>query len=466
MTYRPFGKMIVDGEARELVAACAQGVATDQQWQRLEELLRSRPDVADYYVSQAVMSQHLRRTWAMLLLKWPKDVSEGRRNAASKKRVIHLRRWIFAGAVALLAATLIPFSLSDQSVRVSPEFLPVAWAEAATGVKRLLPGARFRQLDGQATIRFKDGTTAKHSGEVDLHVISPSKVDLRLGQLEVEGGSRGRGFTVTTELVDVFDLGAVFGVQVDPSGVTHVAVFEGRVNVILRGEFSESDSRNPILNTGEAIRVEPSGEVSRVFTIWHDVALSTWSTTWRGKQQPVIASVQEQLSMELRPRFYSIVPGGFGEDVRAFVDRPDQWNGVDEAGLPRELIGGDYIRMYMDDRYLDPLQIVVTLNRPANLYILYHDGVPPPNEWLVSNFQPTGLKVGLDEGDYSEANAPPSFSSKDIQEVGPGRSIDDHFSVWKRTMRDDLTVTLGSVRLEGLKAGFAMYGIVAVPLEE
>lgn len=42
------------------------------------------------------------------------------------------------------------------------------------------------------------------------------------------------------------------------------------------------------------------------------------------------------------PGFYRIVHAGFGEEQLAYVDRVHQWNGVDEQGLPSELLGGEY----------------------------------------------------------------------------------------------------------------------------
>lgn len=84
------------------------------------------------------------------------------------------------------------------------------------------------------------------------------------------------------------------------------------------------------------------------------------------------------------------------------------------------------------------LEMVVTLRKPANLYIFFDDRVPTP-DWLASQFEDTGVDIGLDEGKHELT---PDFEVA----VGGGNSIDRIFSVWRRCRCVDLApIRLGPV---------------------
>jgi hypothetical protein len=119
------------------------------------------------------------------------------------------------------------------------------------------------------------------------------------------------------------------------------------------------------------------------------------------------------------------------------------------------LQGADLVRTFNDYRYMPALEMVVTLRRPANLYVFFDDRVPPP-EWLSSQFEDTGVDIGLDEGKHE-------LTPDHEVAVGGGNSIDQIFSVWKRRCTDLAPIRLGPV---GPTPGArAMYGIAATPLK-
>jgi len=92
--------------------------------------------------------------------------------------------------------------------------------------------------------------------------------------------------------------------------------------------------------------------------------------------------------------------GGMKEDAKAFVDRPEhEWNGLKTSGMPAYLMGGDYIRMFNNDKVTSEIEVFVSLAIPARLYVLFDDRVPAP-PWLRENFRDTGNGLGLDLGKF------------------------------------------------------------------
>ena len=92
------------------------------------------------------------------------------------------------------------------------------------------------------------------------------------------------------------------------------------------------------------------------------------------------------------------------------------------------------------------------------MFVLWDDRVEPP-AWLSNDFADTGLDIGLDTCGKGQQNVQLG--------QGPGQSIDQVFSVWKRDVLGAETVILGPMSTEGQsEAQNSMYGIAAVALDE
>jgi hypothetical protein len=173
---------------------------------------------------------------------------------------------------------------------------------------------------------------------------------------------------------------------------------------------------------------------------------------------PVIASVTDNIRLHDTAKYNRVIAAGFAEDCRAYVDRQHEWNGIDERGLPSFLLGGDYVMTFNEDKTATELELTIQLARPANLYLLIDNRVPPP-EWLTRDFVDTNVDVGLDEL-HSHVNLETA--------LGAGKSLDQFYSVWKREVHVATNIVLGplgqekfSVPARVVKRG--MYGIVATP---
>jgi hypothetical protein len=223
------------------------------------------------------------------------------------------------------------------------------------------------------------------------------------------------------------------------------------------------------LTAGEALKVARNGEIGRITAVQTPLFLPPPDLLARGDgSSNLISSVSDSLRSEETSKYYRVIGKGFAEDCRAYVDRLHEWNGLDSQGIPRFLRGGDYVMTFNDDK-LRNVQIALELLRPARVYVLMDDRVPPP-KWLTTKFEDTGWDLGLDANIVSDETSR-FAASQLIAEVGPGRSIDNTFSVWQQEVLTPKVVELGSLRgsdlgdIDPYTVKQSMYGVVVQPLQ-
>ncbi len=359
-----------------------------------------------------------------------------------------------SGAARLADARLQPLS-ADGAVATIVE-LPgecrwfVENRRDARGVARA--GDTIRLTRGQLKIEFSCGATVTMRSPAALQVISPMQARAVLGTLTAHVGEGAEGFTVETPRTTVVDLGTDFGIDVSDHGSTDVVVFNGEVDLHYDGETGLRSRQR--LRAGEGIRVSGEGTASRIVSIVDsqyavDAPLAA--------RTPVISAVTDNIRRGESWHYYEIVHGGLREDAKAFVDRKNhEWNGVTAAGIPAYLLGGDYVKTFNDDKMNTSVEMRVTLDRPAILYVLLDNRTPAP-EWLRDEFYDTGDDVGVDGGGYARDGLTRTI------DLGPGVSIDDQFSIWRRDVPAAGVVDLGAIMIGGEQNN--MYGVVAVPME-
>jgi hypothetical protein len=258
------------------------------------------------------------------------------------------------------------------------------------------------------------------------------------------------------------DLGTEFGLDVSDDGQAGVVVFDGAVDLqVAESDDNPSFSRVERLVRGEGLKFSEGGKLDRIMSIVTGSS-STFQSRIQaeeGGHKSVIADVVDNRRTTETKKFYEIVPAGFREDAYAYVDRPEhQWNGITKAGIPKYLIGADYVKPFNDDKVQRNIEIKVTLACPAKLYVFLDNRLRQP-PWLAKGFRKTKDKIGLDVGKWGSGDK--NYSQGD----GPGNSIDNRFTIWERTVSEAGVVTLGA---NGLKSSTtsAMYGIAAVALDQ
>ena len=206
--------------------------------------------------------------------------------------------------------------------------------------------------------------------------------------------------------------------------------------------------------------MDRAGQLSRITTVQSTEFLEPPQIRFDAAlENRLITSVSDNVRSLETAKYYRVIPHGFKEDCRAYVDRLHEWNGMDGRKLPAFLLGGDYVMTYNEDKITTEIQIAIGISQPANVYVMIDDRVPPP-PWLTRDFVDTQWDVGCDEG----------WEDQIIDSgIGAGNSIDHTFSVWQRVVPEPTTVMLGPLSYEqspppASSVLRSMYGIVVTPL--
>ena len=323
-------------------------------------------------------------------------------------------------------------------------------------MSRLHVGQILSLESGQVEMIFDSGVEVVLKGPAHFEIRSAVSAYSSRGTISARVGPEGKGFTIDTPSARVIDLGTEFGVDVAADGDTEVAVFKGLVDLRVGAIPSDAAARQK-LEQGEAIRIGVNGHVDRVMSIASDrFPVSAPLSSDGGPLKPIIGDVTDTIRAGDSNKFYRIVRSGLHEDSPAFVDRSHQWNATSPAGLSLDLDGAEYVMPFNDDKFVDNLEVSVTINRPANLYVFYSDSMDPP-DWLKERFVDTGVDIGLDE----EKSV---YHRNYKLGVGAGKSVDTVFSVWKQEVRKPGVVRLGAVKVHRSGFGYNMYGVATTPL--
>lgn len=430
-----------------LVQAALDGTATPEQHARLAELLRSNDQLRAEYVQQMRLDALLHFTGGAATRKPTLAPSPARRFQFST------RPFRFAAAAVIFLCGLSALWWSRRGV----ELEIVRTAEVATTDWREGTKIRLNHLSlprGRVEFRLPSGVWLEVVAPAELQFVNAMHVRVSLGQVTADVGDRGKGFVVDTAQTKIVDLGTKFGVAVPNAGHTDVVVFQGEVEVFDRQSRRASDAPLARLVEGEAVRVDAQRQMSRIMNVTSGPRDAAWSTRG-GETGAVITSVHDNLRDPTDLYYYGILAGGLREDAPAFVAKRHEWNGLDAAGIPAELLGADLVQTFPSDRDNTALEIVVTVARPAVIYVLADSRTEPP-AWLVQNFTPTGALIGLE-------NAPLLTSGKPVGR-GAGEGNMAPFAVWKRTLPDGGSVKLGPPGVATGEIRQWMYGIAAQAL--
>jgi hypothetical protein len=471
-------------EIVELTLACKADDATEEQRARLEVLLADEPQAIRLYLRIVDDTLTLRAAAVRdasvndsdcACSETPNDAEEldrtERKFSPSALKYLRTLPWAIAGCLLFLLAGAPWWWTAGDRVAIaaaadkskSARVVSVSRVHWGAGAKQfndwsfVQPGDVMRFDAGLVNLFLSNGVDVLIEGPADVTFVSLQEVFARQGKLSARVGPGAVGFRIETPHAKIIDRGTAFGMSVDGKSRTAVIVYEGVVDLDVVGGPAQS---RRTLEKGEGLSVGENGELSRINSVQNADFLeppqARAATTDSGH---VIDSVSDNMRSLETTKYYRVIPRGFVEDCRAYVDRDHEWNGLDDRGLPPFLVGGDYVMTFNDDKIVTEFEIAVTLNQPAALYVLVDDRVAPP-KWLKRDFVDTHWDVGSDE----------SFPDRIIESgVGPGKCIDHVCSVWRRDVSDASTVVLGELSHEesampAMVVERSMYGIVAVPL--
>jgi hypothetical protein len=468
-------------EVLQLTLACQKGDATPEERARLERLLADNPAAIPWYLrivddTLTLMDIGAARDTAsgngLPIGNWePPTVSKRREShflfAERPPRMLWTIAALACGFLVALGISLYypktapttEASVADSHAARIVELSNVEWASGSRKYDEWSPisnGETLKFTSGWIDVFFTNGAELLIEGPADVRFDSPQKVFASKGKLAARVGPSAVGFRVETPRANVIDRGTEFGLSVDGNKQTSVVVYKGIVDLDVVG----TDEKRRRLATGEAMSVDHAGQLSRITTVESTRFLEPPQLRLNNtRHRPLIQSVYDSISSLKTSKYYRVITHGFREDCLAYVDRPHEWNGVDERGLPPFLVGGDYVMTFNDDKITNEIEIALEIARPAYVYVLMDVRVPPP-AWLKRDFIDTKWKVGSDEC-HPDKNM--------VVEAGAGKSIDQVFSVWRRKVTAPSTVILGALNAPpttDVKAKRSMYGIVVTPLHE
>ncbi|QDU88898.1 FecR protein [Pirellulimonas nuda] len=485
------------GEVRRLAAALCDDTISPDDFLALQHAIKQSPESRAAYLE--IRRVHAGLLWRSRRSRRVDDVdvttAAPHRVGASKpaggfERPSPPPRVYWAHSVgvaigALACALLLAFGVSHwRSARDTPGVAAESVAKIVNGSEgcrlfiggvsaelhqpiELRPDEEVCLLSGSIYVRFSSGVQSAVLAPAVFTPRSPLSVDMAEGRLTADVGELGHGFTVDTLEVQVVDLGTVFGVSASSDRGTEVVVFDGEVDIKppKRRDGPPVPFTAKRVHTGEGVEIDRfSGVAPLASFVSADYVLPDEHFTQQIKRSGrVIASVSDNLIRdEEASYFYEIVASGMCEDAVAYADRGyHQWNGVDAAGMPQYLRGADFVRGFSNLKGMSSFEMYVSVKQPCTLYVLFDDRVPTP-AWLAEGFVNTGDKIGLDEGPHvDERNR---VLRRKFPGLGPGKSIDQTFTIWKKDVTSPGVVTCGANAANG---GYKqMYGVAAAPLPE
>ncbi|MEW4456422.1 FecR family protein [Bremerella sp. JC817] len=446
-------------EFQLLVSSLLDESISDQDFERLQTKLQQSASARDAYRNLVELHLALHETLSEPVVSIASDRQAWPQVVTQRRVFVPLLLASCALSIAVACFFFLPMKES-----------PIAWTGSEVdSALELRAGDRVvASANHSNKITFRNGVKVSLSQGADLEILGDKKVRLHKGQVYVDVGEQGKGFTVLTDAANIVDLGTVFGVGANSPDETEVLVFDGVVDVATN---SQKKLPRKVLVSGQAERYDKSGTGERIPTVWSSSLSSEWSTAPDGRNSSV-ASITDNVLGSSNAKFYMVVSGGFCEDALVYVDRKYEWNGLDKTGIPKELIGADYIRTFNDDKHCKDIDITLTLSREADVYILVDQRYLIP-DWLSENFVDTGWKLGIDLGlshRAGEVKAPPVES--DVERFlgrGPGNSVDVPVNVWKLKHSSGQQVHLGpngekSHQFDNaIQGAGSMYGIVILP---
>jgi len=178
------------------------------------------------------------------------DAVRNRSNGARGFMIGARRRILSFGSLAallLIAASLsiVAYVVSSRPTYVGQmtEATNCRWgsATAEMGVGTFLStGQQIELLEGKAVITFANGAKLFLEGPTSLQLTSVSNIRLIAGRIAAKVPRQAVGFSVTSNLARIVDLGTQFSLSLQADKSFELHVFEGQVELRLDKRFGEA----------------------------------------------------------------------------------------------------------------------------------------------------------------------------------------------------------------------------------
>ncbi len=318
-------------ELRLLVNLSLEGVASDHDYRRLNEILTLSQDCFNYYLKLIEIHQVLRssdwriessnlnsfqRVFEELALyektapaiDIPKEkpqpelpekiVLEKSSRTLSKSNIFSLIVSVAAMLFVVLFLRYAPDkNVSSVEVATLVDQINAQWTyPAETNLEvgdRLWTGQGIWRLDkGIVKIQYDDGVDVLVEGPT-VFEIDRSGIYLEHGRLFSRVPETGLGFTVTTQNAQFIDHGTEFGVQVDTNGSSELHVIRGRVQLFAGVKGKPKVAQ--MVTENEAVRYSANSSQLKDIPIQNETFVrsicSGTQTVWRGQEYLDLADI-------------------------------------------------------------------------------------------------------------------------------------------------------------------------------
>lgn len=269
----------------DLIAALIDGSISDEQFRRLDQVLKEDPSARQLYLDALQIHEDLPEVAFPVSEDFYSDLGS-RNEEASTIRSSGIALWQSALAIAILlpiaflVGAMLPFGakpIAQNSGSQGTNFQPTSQPQKVQGVQFAnLAHARFfgemppkiyssplQQRDyvlmeGMVELAFEKGASAIIEGPAVFRVESSEKLALDIGRCSVHAPDGAEGFQVETPEVNVVDRGTRFSVLVLEDNATEVQVVEGAADIYgkertAKGDV-ESEASGLRLNSSDARR--------------------------------------------------------------------------------------------------------------------------------------------------------------------------------------------------------------------
>ena len=276
-----------------LISRALEGALTEAEYQQLNRLLED-PEVRTHYFEQLKVNlalrdvstheikdrsdnevvlddyfwQQLARTEQYAPAVEPEDPSaDSRRIPVVKveyeKTVHRVNKTSLAVAISAMAALVFLLIYINTHPVIQMEAATVVDAyDAQWAGTSLLVGDRVnlsRQnlvlSSGIVKLESNEGVDILIEGPAEFRFSGDTAIELEYGRLFARVGASGIGFSVSTPVSRVIDLGTAFGVRAGLGGNTELHVFEGKTSLSLKDRVASGGS-NQIVTEGQAKAID------------------------------------------------------------------------------------------------------------------------------------------------------------------------------------------------------------------
>jgi len=303
------------------------GTASEEQQQRLAQLLEEDSDLQKEYIDYLINYTLLhRRSVASIFMEDRKEPTldqmlwesfayeemtapvvelpreEEKLQQDLIQKVVHLpyekrklstsnKVFLVMNVAAVLFIVLFLWFAPSKPVEVATlsDSIDAKWADVDASMQKgaRLHNSREKLLlrQGLVELTFDNQTKAVVEGPAEFQILADDRIGLIFGKVYATVSPSAIGFSVFTHNSKIFDLGTEFGVEADTRGNTHLHVLKG--STMLVAGAGQSDKKGLTVEKGMAKKVSAvNSEISEIscdsLTFVHNIDSGT-GMIWRGE---------------------------------------------------------------------------------------------------------------------------------------------------------------------------------------